>query len=274
MEIKDGLKQVVLDGHNVAKTKLPQIEVNELIRLALQVLEGEVTLMKAAEQLQAKYQKGIELYMEVLAKNVLNNGINMIIDSDSHLDIGNELGDLLMANANKLGQIVSAYCERKINELDFINLFKNIRINVLNELKFYIPKVENTSPNVNYEKLCHPILGAMAFAKAYDILNDSLEQAHLVREERLLFEQECYRNIQEIKRYHNEMLQMVENYLSLHMKTFQQGFNAMEKGILTHNVQEYISGNVAIQTVLNYDVQFRNEEEFNDLMDSDEAFKL
>ena len=44
--------------------------------------------------------------------------------------------------------------------------------------------------------------------------------------------------------------------------------------IMGNDSDGYIRGNTAIQEILGYKSQFTNQEEFDDLMDSDIAFKL
>ena len=40
------------------------------------------------------------------------------------------------------------------------------------------------------------------------------------------------------------------------------------------DIDGYIKGNTEIQSILGYDVQFTSQDEFDALMDSDDAFKL
>ena len=48
----------------------------------------------------------------------------------------------------------------------------------------------------------------------------------------------------------------------------------MNQALLENDLNGYIRGNAEIQKLLGYDVQFTNQEEFDDLMDSDLSLKL
>ena len=48
----------------------------------------------------------------------------------------------------------------------------------------------------------------------------------------------------------------------------------MNQAIMDGDVDVYIKGNAEIQRILWFDTQFTNQQEFDDLMDSDIAFKL
>lgn len=74
--------------------------------------------------------------------------------------------------------------------------------------------------------------------------------------------------------YHQEIDQIVSDYLFEHAETFNCGIAAMDKAIIDGDINGFIRGNTTIQDILKYDVQFRNEEEFDALMDSDDAFRL
>ena len=56
--------------------------------------------------------------------------------------------------------------------------------------------------------------------------------------------------------------------------TFNNGFAQMDKAIVEGDIHGYVSGNVKIQELLGKEIQFRTPEEFDDLMLSDENFKL
>lgn len=48
----------------------------------------------------------------------------------------------------------------------------------------------------------------------------------------------------------------------------------MQQGIAANDSDCFIRGNVVIQRVLGHEVQFRNQQEFDDLMDSDAPLVL
>jgi len=66
----------------------------------------------------------------------------------------------------------------------------------------------------------------------------------------------------------------VDQYLTQRLTAFDSGFREMDQAILDGDVDGYIRGSVEIQQALGYDVQFTTQEEFDDLMESDFAFKL
>lgn len=95
-----------------------------------------------------------------------------------------------------------------------------------------------------------------------------------MRENRLRIEEECARSVAQMRAYREKMNAAVSDCLYIHAETFNAGIAAMDGAILDGDAQGFIRGNVMIQEILNYHVQFRNQNEFDALMDGDAAFVL
>lgn len=105
-------------------------------------------------------------------------------------------------------------------------------------------------------------------------IKDSLQDLSLAREERLRIEAECEERILEIVSYRNRMEAMVEDYLSSYMVAFGCGMELIENGLLENDSNNVIAGSIVIQKKLGKDEQFSDQDEFDDLMLSDDSFKL
>ena len=123
-------------------------------------------------------------------------------------------------------------------------------------------------------KLSYPVMAYTASMAAYKELRKAQEQYEEAQEVRILIEKACAESVAMIRQYREEMERVVSKYLTEHLETFESGFAAMDQAIMDGDVDGYIKGNVEIQKILGYDIQFTNQQEFDDLMDSDIAFKL
>ncbi|MCM1086612.1 MAG: hypothetical protein NC419_00530 [Muribaculaceae bacterium] len=117
-------------------------------------------------------------------------------------------------------------------------------------------------------------LGYAAAVACYQEIATALKEAELAREERIRIEQECEKAIALIRQYRQEMNIMVSEYMTEHIQTFNQGFLEMDKAIMECDVNGFIRGNARIQECLGKEVQFRSQEEFDELMLSDTAFRF
>ena len=105
-------------------------------------------------------------------------------------------------------------------------------------------------------------------------LKKALEDQALAKEERIRIEAECEKLVLQLRSDRDELDRNIENYLAAYLQSFHEGFDLIEAGMQTDNTDLLIEGNVMIQGQLHYDTQFKNQSEFDTLMDSDDDFKL
>lgn len=117
-------------------------------------------------------------------------------------------------------------------------------------------------------------LGYAAAVACYQELATALKEAELARIERIKIERECEEAIKLIRQYRQEMNSLVSEYMTEHIQTFNQGFGEMDKAIIEHDINGFIRGNVCIQELLGREVQFSTQEQFDELMLSDTAFRF
>lgn len=117
-------------------------------------------------------------------------------------------------------------------------------------------------------------LGYVAAVACYQELATALKEAELARIDRIRIEQECEEAVTLIRQYRQEMNSLVSQYMTNHIQTFNQGFLEMDKAVMERDINGFIRGNALIQEVLGKEVQFRTQEEFDELMLSDTEFRL
>lgn len=117
-------------------------------------------------------------------------------------------------------------------------------------------------------------IGYLAAIAIYKEIKKSVDEHMLAIEQRKIIEKECEDLVEMICSYRKDMEQDVENYLSEHLSVFNDGFSAMDNAIIDNDSDGFVMANVKIQKLLGHTIQFASQEEFDDLMFSDEAFKL
>jgi hypothetical protein len=117
-------------------------------------------------------------------------------------------------------------------------------------------------------------VGYAAAVAVYQDLSTALKEYEMAVEDRKRIEAECEESVKLLCTYRTEMKQMVESYLTDHLQTFSEGFDTMDRAILENDINGFIQSNVVIQEQLGHVVQFCNQQEFDDLMLSDEDFRL
>lgn len=117
-------------------------------------------------------------------------------------------------------------------------------------------------------------VSAAAFTAAFGITSKYVKDAHLEREKRIEIEKERDEAVALIIADREKMNELMSQYLSENLSIFEKGFCDMDMAMVSGDQDGFIRANEQLQRCLGHEQQFSNQEEFDDLMMSDEAFKL
>ena len=106
-----------------------------------------------------------------------------------------------------------------------------------------------------------------------EISNDRKE-LQLLRERRILAEAKSEKVVELANEFQNKLEELFDQYMEEHLEDFIMGTKLIEEGRRSGDSDLIIRGNVVIQSRLGKEVQFTNQKEFDDLMDSDIPFVL
>ena len=176
-----------------------------------------------------------------------------------------------------MARLVKAYMHKDLTEEQLISLIGGAGIKDLNMQVLSALGVQEKLGVDNAEeimKLAPAVVAFTASMAVYKELRKALEDMEAAKERRVLIEASCQESISMIRQYRAEMERIVSNYLTTRLETFESGFEQMDKAMLEGDIDGYIKGNTEIQAILGHDVQFSSQDEFDALMDSDDAFTL
>lgn len=115
--------------------------------------------------------------------------------------------------------------------------------------------------------------GRAALAIVKEVSNESKE-TQLIHEKMLLMNAKTQVSLIKFQQYKKQLEETINTYLVEDIEDFLVGFDYMNAGIINNASNLIIKGNVIIQKRLEREVQFQNQEEFDDLMDSDIPLQL
>ena len=266
-----------------SKSKQPELDINKLINIAFDLCCKRNALSdedwreakeKAKEEVMKEVMPFVENHLKQHATAAVLAGISAVgIKELATQKFSSDLVD----SAQQIGIWVCQCMKKEISKEDFISnmagpgnqkLVKDLMAALKIDEKIGVSSVEEIF------KLSYPVMAYTASMAAYKELRKAQEEYEEAQEERILIEKACAESVAMIRQYREEMDRVVSRYLTEHLETFESGFAAMDQAIMDGDVDGYIKGNVEIQKILGYDTQFTNQQEFDDLMDSDIAFKL
>ena len=257
--------------------KLQKVEITKIISLVVKCCAQEITPTEAASTLVNTFEPAFKAYVRAFAQEAAREALKNTDFKDLEKLTKPAFSKKLKKCTDKVSTVVSDYMDGKIDDVELIDRLMKTGItdigkDVLCACGVDIRKLKTVDGKP--VELGSPVVGYLAICKAYEILMKALDDAHLAFEHRLAVEEECRKSVEMIREYRLRMEQVVSDYLTDHIEVFENGFAAMDQAILENDSDGYIRGNVEIQKLLNYDVQFNNQEEFDDLMESDLALKL
>lgn len=277
-----------------AKKKLPDQKVTDIIEYAKKLME-EKNPKELFKEIGLEYKDFAIEYAKAYAGSMIDITLSKADHEALQKLAKKKLGASLVKFSLKAEKSIEKYLDKKITREELIDeLYKDglkdvskkvIQAFELDQLELkQVPEQVVKALGIDAQmlkehpemvlKMSLPIVSYNAFMGAYKELNKALKDLELAREERMVIEAECRHTVDMIVQSRKEMEERVSEYLSSHIEMFEAGFSAMDEAILANDTDGFIKGNVTIQKALGYDVQFTNQEEFDDLMDSDEAFKF
>ncbi len=150
-------------------------------------------------------------------------------------------------------------------------------ISLVNKVDPFFEKVFGKIPEkdrikiVNFEQQFQKYTDCL---NAYQMLKRSLEEYKLSAQERKRIEAECQKNIDILNNERQKICLIVENYLNSYLTAFNIGQNMIDEALEQSDSKKYIEGNLIVQKALDCETQFETKDEFDDLMESDDDFKL
>lgn len=133
-----------------------------------------------------------------------------------------------------------------------------------------IPDEEKAKMIVLYENV-KSYLDYLDFKKA---IKQSLIEYKEAKENRINIEQEAIEYIEQIMEMRQAMYLQMEKCFCGYLVAFDTGIELMDQGVISNDSDTFIQGNTIIQDKLGRDAQFRTQNEFDSLMDSDDDFRF
>ena len=257
---------------------LPDISVIKLINLIYEVSTGKKEPKEAAKEFGAPYAVFAKVFVVKKAKQLINEGLKK---ADMEELSETDFADKLIACMTGVATHVQMYMKHEITDEEFIERLGNEGIQDITKKVLEASGMDREiAANIGVKDLSEignmaPMIVAFAaYIAAYKIIRKAQDELQLAEAERVKIEAACNESIAMIRQYRTEMEYVVNHYLTERIEVFESGFAAMDKAILENDTDGYIGGNAAIQEVLGYKSQFKNQSEFDALMESDQDFKL
>lgn len=182
------------------------------------------------------------------------------------------LGDFALASNSEAAMLVRNTFEK------FSDIAQKKKDDIINSVpngEEWVETIEKGSSTAGrIAGIASPIGFAVIAIEVYKDLSESIKEYKIAHEDRIRIERICSERIALIQENQELIDRTVSEYFVGNYEVFGKAFNKMDHAVATNNSNEFIEGNVMIQEKLDYDVQFRNQSEFDLLMGEDGSIRL
>ena len=268
----------VQNGANAVKNNaLEWPNVTLIINAVVDVCLRKKSKEQAVKEILTEYKDVAVLHIEIRARQMIDDMIRSAPEKGVQELSQKEFADRTVGSVKAVAASVYRFCRKEITLQQFVDSLcdtdlKKIVNDTLEALG--VPEALGQEDAESIWRMSSDQMAYAAFTEVYKELRQALVDAHMAYERRLEIEAECAESVACITRYRTQMEQIASEYLRVRYETFETGFAAMDRAIMENDIHGYLRGNAEIQKVLGYNSQFTTMEEFDDLMLSDEDFKL
>jgi len=291
MDAKDSVLHDVKDAHSKAwesaKRQLPEHELSLVLSLICDVFDQKLKPEEAAAKLAKKNEKAFKAYAKTFAEIVGEDLIKELLKNAKSEDVrslsDSDFSKRMIKCCEQIQKDVSLYMNQKIDVAELIQRIG--KTDAVDLTKIFAGRMGVDTRDIPDSKQLEKILMAtkraiilqlafVASVAAYEILMNTLDEAHKAHLEDEKIIAQCRESTQEIVRYRQETERQVNQYLGNYLNTFEKAFGVMDQAIVEGDSDGYLAGNASIQNALGRYVQFWDQKSFDDFMDSDVPLKF
>lgn len=275
------MKEFIFNAHNAAKEKVDlALDLEFLIELLADYLNNNKDRQDIEQKIKEHYgpkaKDYIHYFTNALIHDVLQAGIQKVLERNERLNT-EDFSDFLEEQTRKILKKVRVYLN---GDISLNELMEFLIRDSFTAVSFEIAKaygIEKKDIDIIQRALEEGSFNIIAYAISVELYKNFMElmqEAEMIHEERLKIEKHCKELVEIITAYRNHINELVSNYLHGNITSFQAGIRSMDAALLENDSNGFIAANTEILKAMGKKVQFTNQDEFDDLMDSDFDFIL
>ena len=208
-----------------------------------------------------------------IANGKLAEGLGVAFDEEGSRAIAE-----LLTRAS--GPVMTAFvscAQGKTSLLELNVCMEELRRSLVGDLELALRRslhVPDGAADLLSEKLGPYTVSVYCFAAAYKIYAQASRDYEAARERRVEAERLAQQTIRRLKAEREELDAFLGKYFLDRLVPFSEGVAAMDRAMLTGDDDGFVEANAALWEAFGHEAQYRNKEEFDELMLSDEAFRL
>ena len=236
--------------------------------------EGEIGLHEAVKEIGNVFGiEDVDKFAVDQLRNALEKGLGQSLGEEEALAIAT----VFAKNFKPVMKLIVQFAKGENDSVQLITGLNSIHFGSIDELQTVLQKALGV-PDPMADALAGQfgayLVSVYCFAAAFKIYKDAARDAKIAKEHRIEVERLSEKAVAHLKNERAHMSELVCAYLLDRLLPFNEGLVAMDQAILDDDDDGYIRANSELWKTFGRKPQYTNSSEFEDLMLSDEAFKL
>ena len=227
-----------------------------------------------ADEIAEKFRiEDIDAFAARKLEEKLGEGLGLAMDPDDAA----ELATLFASQGKVIAELMMVYLKDGKNATELARGLNQLNLNNSQNMQVILQHslgLSDESIRFLGDKLGGYTIAVLCFTQAYKIYQRAANDARIAKKKRVEIETRCNEAIGVLKESRTEMENSVNAYLLARLPQFNEGMNALDKAILNGDDDGYIAANKELWEIFGRKSQYSNTQEFDELMLSDEMFKL
>ncbi len=215
----------------------------------------------------------VDAFVHDKVNNAMHDGLNFAFEGDAV----DALAAPFVENCVPIMNQVLAFTQGKETPAELFDALETFRISNTTNIEAALKNALGVPDGVDKtlaDKFGPYLVSIYCLAATYKIYEKAARDAAIAKERRIEAERLAAETMAQLKAQRAEMDQILNTYLLDRLVPFSAGVTAMDKAIMENDDDGFIRANEELWQVFGRTAQYHNAAEFDELMSSDETFKL
>lgn len=240
-----------------------------------QALSGEeVDLHEVADRVGAAFGiSDVDAFVASKVKDAMQDGFAEGLNGPE----AKALAGLFASSCKPIMSLVMQFARGGMSAPELLDGMNNICVGNVDKMQTLLQRglgVPDKTAEYLAGKLGPYLVSVYAFAAAYKIYAKAAKDAELARERRIKIERLANESIAQLQAEREEMDCFVDACLLDKLQPFSEGMAAMDQAVIDSDDDGYIAANARLWELFGREAQYKNADELDALMQSDEVFRL
>ncbi|RYQ48357.1 hypothetical protein [Bifidobacterium pseudolongum] len=244
-----------------------------LMNVILDCVQGKRTLPEALQKhgvdvvLAGSIQYVIG-FIQISAAGLMKNAASERVQAIAKTNALSAAASLAFDNA----MLIKRLARNEITCEEFLDVLAETNIATIASM--FAGAVVGPAAGVAFAPIIANMIAVQVATGSYQNLRQAIQEYQIAKQERIEAEVRCAQIVEQTRVWRQQLNEQSERYFAKHLAAFDTAFRAMDRAILEQDSDGFIHANAQLQQVLEYEPQFSSQQEFDDLMNDGDSFRL